>query len=268
LRATFHFNQVRKLNGAIRQLGYDSKSFDVGSDFVDEFLSYSADVAFCAFHGAPGETGELQGLLEVIGMPYTHSGVLATALAMDKHRSKAVLRDLDLPVPNGKLARKSEIEAGHQLSVPYVIKPNVGGSSLGGLYLVSDLDQPPPKLLDGHDGIFIVEEFIEGHELTVSVLGDRALAASQFQIHGLYDYAAKYECDGSNHVLPALVPKEIEERLFKYAVDTHRALNCRGLTRTDFRWNEALGVDGLFILETNTHPGFRRDSNSGEHAAH
>jgi D-alanine-D-alanine ligase len=151
--------------------------------------------------------------------------------------------------------------------VPYIVKPNDDGSSLGGLYLVKDLDAPPPTITEERD-IYLVEEYIPGRELTTSVLGDRALATSQFEIGDLYDYSSKYEYTHNNHILPAPLPTEIEEYMLDLAVATHQAIGCRGLTRTDFRWDETRGADRLYILEINTHPGFRRDSNSGEHAAY
>lgn len=272
LERELSFRSGAEAEWAINQLGHDCRTFDTGADngaeFISDLITYKPDVAFCALLGAPGENGELQGLLEVLKIPYTHSGVLATALAMNKEQSKAIFRDCGLPVPQGKLVHKTDIQTTHQLDVPYVVKPNDDGSSMGGLYLVRDLNSPPPTISETERDIYLVEEFIPGRELTVSVLGDRALAASEFDIGDLYDYTAKYDFTSNNHVLPAPLPENIETQMFGLAVSAHQALGCRGLTRTDFRWDETRGADGLFILELNSQPGFRRDSNSGEHAAY
>ncbi|WP_120499533.1 D-alanine--D-alanine ligase [Roseovarius sp. EL26] len=253
---------------AIKELGHQCRSFDVGADFVNDLVAYKPDVAFCALLGAPGETGELQGVLELLRIAYTHSGTLATALAMDKDKSKAVLRQVGLPVPKGGLVHRADIEARHQMGTPYVVKPNNDGSSLGGLYLIDDLTAPPPIIEEQGRDIFMVEEYIPGRELTASVLGDRALAVSQFEIEGMNDYITKYHHAAENHTVPAQLPDKIEERLLELALAGHKALGCRGLTRTDFRWDESRGADGLYILELNSQPGFRRNSYSGLHAAH
>ncbi|SLN29140.1 D-alanine--D-alanine ligase B [Roseovarius albus] len=268
LERELSFRSGTEAEWAIKELGHDCKTFDVGSAFVHDLTAYAPDVAFCALLGAPGENGELQGLLELLEIPYTHSGTLATALTMDKTKSKAVLSESNLPVPKGKLVHRQDIEAEHQMDAPYVIKPNDNGSSLGGLYLVENLDNPPPKIKENGRDIFMIEEYVPGRELTVSVLGDRPLAASQFEFEGVNDYVTKYHHASENHTVPAQLPCDVETRLMDLALATHRALGCRGLTRTDFRWDEARGPDGLYILELNSQPGFRRNSYSGLHAKH
>lgn len=255
------------VKSAIDTLGYASQIFDIAEDFLPNLRAYEPDVAFCALHGGMGEDGRLQGALEVCGIPYTHSGVLATALAMDKDKSKAVMRAANIPVPVGVIASRSQIEAKHVMNVPYVVKPNNDGSSLGGLYLVNDLQGPPPVIQESTHNTFLVEEFIPGIELAASVLGDRGLAITQFDIEGLYDFEQKYGQTESNHILPAQIPSDIEKRVLELACEAHNALGCRGLSRADFRWDPSRGQDGIYVLEVNSQPGLRPNSNSGEQAA-
>jgi D-alanine-D-alanine ligase len=214
----------------------------------------SPDVVFNALHGRWGEDGCVQGLLEWLRIPYTHSGVLSSALAMDKDRAKAAYRAAGLPVVESVLAPRDEVRARHVLPPPYVVKPNNEGSSVG-VYLVNEAANAPPQLSDAMPEVVMVETFAPGRELTTTVMGDRALTVTDILTDGWYDYDAKYKPGGSRHVIPADLPPEIFAACLDYALRAHDALGCRGVSRTDFRWDEARGLDGLILLETNTQPG-------------
>ncbi len=214
-----------------------------------------------------GEDGCVQGLLEWMGLPYTHSGVLASALAMDKERAKQVFRDAGLPVVESVLAGRDAVEAAHVMDPPYVVKPNNEGSSVG-IYIVNAGANTPPKLSKAMPDTVMVETFAPGRELTTAVMGDRALCVTDILTDGWYDYDAKYKEGGSRHVLPADIPAEIEAACLDHALRAHQALGCRGVSRTDFRWDETRGLDGLIILEVNTQPGMTPTSLVPEQAAY
>ncbi|MCU0856561.1 MAG: D-alanine--D-alanine ligase [Rhodobacteraceae bacterium] len=229
---------------ALRAEGFDVVEVDAGPDLAQRLADIAPDVAFNALHGRWGEDGCVQGMLEWLRIPYTHSGVLASALAMDKERSKAAYRVAGLPVMESRLACKDEVEARHVLPPPYVVKPNNEGSSVG-VYIVAEGANSPPKL-----GAAMPE-------VVIDILTD-----------GWYDYDAKYKPGGSRHVIPAEIPAEIEAACLDYALRAHRTLGCRGVSRTDFRWDEARGLAGLVLLETNTQPGMTPTSLAPEQAAH
>jgi D-alanine-D-alanine ligase len=255
----------RECANALRDAGYKVVEVDAGPDIAARLQEISPDVAFNALHGKWGEDGCIQGILEWLKIPYTHSGVLASALAMDKARSKAVYRSAGLPVVASVLAAKSDVSAGHVLTPPYVAKPNDEGSSVG-VYIVHEAANGPPKLGDDMPDIVMVEEFAPGRELTTTVMGDRALGVTDIVTDGWYDYHAKYEVGGSSHIVPANIPQEITEACCDYALRAHNVLGCKGLTRTDFRWDESKGLEGLILLETNTQPGMTPTSLSPEQA--
>ena len=217
-------------------------------------------------HGRWGEDGCVQGLLEWLKLPYTHSGVLASALAMDKQRSKDVFRHAGLPVLESIIAPKADVMASHVMAPPYVVKPNNEGSSVG-VYLVAEENNGPPQLSEDMPAEVMVETFAPGRELTTTVMGDRALAVTDIITTGWYDYDAKYKPGGSRHVVPADLPHEITDLCFDYARRAHVALGCKGVSRTDFRWDAARGPAGLILLETNTQPGMTATSLSPEQAA-
>jgi len=225
------------------------------------------DVVFNALHGRWGEDGAVQGLLEWLALPYTHSGVLASALAIDKSRTKATYRAAGLPVVASVLALAAEVGARHVLPPPYVVKPNNEGSSVG-IHIVYDAANTPPQLGADAPERVMVESYAPGRELTCSVLGDRALCVTDILTDGWYDYDAKYRPGGSRHVCPAVLPDPITEACRDFALRAHQALGCRGLSRTDFRWDEGRGLDGLILLETNTQPGMTPTSLSPEQARH
>lgn len=257
----------RECAQALRVAGYDVVEVDAGRDLPARLAEIQPDVCFNALHGRWGEDGCVQGLLEWLGLPYTHSGVLASALALDKTRTKDIYRAAGLPVAHSQLAARADVSAAHVMPPPYVVKPNSEGSSVG-IYIVNEAANAPPHLGDDMPEIVMVEAFVPGRELTVSVMGDRALGVTEIITSGWYDYHAKYAEGGSSHILPADLPTEVTEACLAHAVTAHQALGCRGLSRTDFRWDEPRGLDGLVLLETNTQPGMTPTSLSPEHAAH
>ncbi|MEZ5751681.1 MAG: D-alanine--D-alanine ligase [Paracoccaceae bacterium] len=256
----------RMCAAALREAGYNVVEIDAGPDLAERLTAIGPDVAFNALHGRWGEDGCVQGLLEWLRIPYTHSGVLASALAMDKQRTKEVYRAAGLPVVPSVLADKAAIQASHLLPPPYVVKPFNEGSSVG-VYIVAEGANRPPVLSAEMPDVLMVEGYAAGREMTVSVLGDRALTVTDIVTEGWYDYAAKYTAGGSRHVVPAQIPTEIFDACMDYALRAHRALGCRGLSRTDFRWDEERGLSGLILLETNTQPGMTPTSLSPEQAA-
>jgi len=260
-------NTGRNCAAALREAGFTVVEVDAGRDLAERLVALKPDVAFNALHGPYGEDGCVQGLLEWLGIPYTHSGVLASALAMDKERTKQVYRAHGLPVVDSLLAPKAEVRARHVMPAPYVVKPYNEGSSVG-VWIVGEDNNGPPQLDDAMPDVVMVESYVPGRELTVSVLGDRALTVTDIVTSGWYDYDAKYKPGGSSHVVPAVLPAEIFDACMDFALRAHQALGCRGLSRTDFRWDESRGLDGLFLLETNTQPGMTATSLSPEQAAH
>lgn len=250
---------------ALREAGYEVVEVDAGRDLAVVLADLKPDVVFNALHGRWGEDGCVQGLLEWMQIPYTHSGVLSSALALDKQRTKAVYRAAGLPVVNSIIVDKDEVAKAHVMPPPYVVKPNNEGSSVG-VYIVREAANAPPQLSEDMPQTVMVEAFAPGRELTTSVIGDRALGVTDIITDGWYDYHAKYAAGGSRHVIPADVPQEIADACEDYALRAHEVLGCRGLSRTDFRWDEAKGLDGLILLETNTQPGMTPTSLSPEQA--
>ena len=256
----------RECAAALRVAGYDVIEVDCGLDLASRLAAISPDVVFNALHGRWGEDGCVQGMLEWLRIPYTHSGVLASSLAMDKARAKDVYVAAGLPVVASVLASREAVSAGHVLPPPYVVKPNNEGSSVG-VYIVRE-GANAPRLAETMPDVVMVEAYAPGRELTVSVMGDRALCVTDIITSGWYDYDAKYSVGGSRHVLPADVPADISDACLDYALRAHQALGCRGVSRTDFRWDEARGLAGLVLLETNTQPGMTPTSLSPEQAGY
>ncbi|MDD7970074.1 D-alanine--D-alanine ligase [Roseinatronobacter alkalisoli] len=252
---------------ALRVAGYEVVELDARGDVAQRLVDIAPDVVFNALHGRFGEDGCVQGVLEWLRIPYTHSGVLASALAMDKDRAKAAFASAGLPVLPSLIAPKADVMARHLMEPPYVVKPNNEGSSVG-VYLVNEGANTPPQLGAEMPAHVMVEAFAPGRELTTTVMGDRALTVTDIVTDGWYDYDAKYRPGGSRHVLPADIPAEIHAACLDYALRAHQVLGCRGLSRTDFRWDEARGLDGLILLELNTQPGMTPTSLSPEQAAH
>jgi len=250
---------------ALREAGFGVVEVDCGPDLARRLVDLKPAVCFNALHGRWGEDGCVQGLLEWLRIPYTHSGVLASALAMDKARTKEVYAAAGLPVVASVLVAREAVEAGHVLPPPYVVKPNNEGSSVG-IHIVQP-GSNAPRLAATMPDVVMVETYAPGREMTVSVMGDRALCVTDILTDGWYDYDAKYKPGGSRHVLPARIPAAISAACLDYALRAHRALGCRGLSRTDFRWDESRGLAGLILLETNTQPGMTSTSLAPEQAA-
>jgi D-alanine-D-alanine ligase len=250
---------------ALRAAGYNVSEVDCGPDLPAQLTALRPDVCFNALHGRWGEDGCVQGILEWLKIPYTHSGVMASAIAMDKQRSKDVYRAAGLPVVDSVIAARDAVEAGHVMPAPYVVKPNNEGSSVG-VYIVRE-GSNAPRLASTMPAEVMVEAYIPGREMTVTVMGDRALGVTDIITDGWYDFDAKYKPGGSRHVLPADIPDDITAACLDYALRAHRALGCRGVSRTDFRWDDSKGLAGLFLLETNTQPGMTPTSLAPEQAA-
>ena len=259
---------------ALERLGAKVARVDAGRDIAAVLTALRPDVCFNALHGEWGEDGCVQGVLETLGLRYTHSGVLASALAMDKAKAKAVLAAAGVTVPGGGLFDRREVAARHVLAPPYVVKPNAQGSSVG-VFLVFDGANTPPQAVVAPDWTYgeqvMVEPYIAGRELAVAVLGEtagpRALTVTDIVPRtGFYDYEAKYGEGGSAHVVPADLPPRITAAAKRMAEAAHAALGCRGLTRADLRYDEI--KDDLVLLEVNTQPGMTPTSLAPEQAAH
>jgi D-alanine-D-alanine ligase len=250
---------------ALRVAGYEVVELDAGPDLATRLAEIRPDVCFNALHGRYGEDGCVQGILEWLKIPYTHSGVLASALAMDKARAKAAYATAGLPIVASILASRDEVSARHLLPPPYVVKPNNEGSSVG-VYIVHP-GSNAPRLAETMPEEVMVETYAPGRELTTTVMGDRALGVTDIITSGWYDYEAKYSAGGSRHVFPADLPGEVTAACLDYALRAHAVLGCRGLSRTDFRWDESRGLAGLILLETNTQPGMTPTSLAPEQAA-
>ncbi len=263
----------RECAAALRGEGYDVVELDAGPDLVERLKEIRPDVVFNALHGRWGEDGCVQGVLEWLAIPYTHSGVLASALAMDKERAKQAFRGAGLPVVASVLADRDAVKAAHVMDPPYVVKPYNEGSSVG-IYIVSEGANTPPQLEETMPQTVMVETYVPGRELTTAVMGAsgdspaRALGVTDILTDGWYDYDAKYAEGGSRHEIPAKIPAEIEAACLDYALRAHEVLGCKGVSRTDFRWDESRGLDGLILLETNTQPGMTPTSLVPEQAAH
>jgi D-alanine-D-alanine ligase len=246
---------------------------DAGRDLAQVLTALKPDVVFNALHGEWGEDGCVQGILETLRIPYTHSGVLASALAMDKDKSKAVLRAAGVVVPGGGLFDRKAVAADHVITPPYVIKPNAEGSSVG-VYVIQPGDAPCASVGDDswtYGDLVMVEPFIAGKELAVTVLGEasgpRALTVTDITpTKGFYDYEAKYAPGGSRHVLPAELPAHVFDKALRQSELAHTAMGCRGVSRADFRYDDVNDV--LVLLEVNTQPGMTPTSLSPEQAAY
>ena len=262
---------------ALREAGFAVTPIEVGADLgaVIAALDPKPDAVFNALHGRFGEDGAIQGVLDWLDIPYTHSGVRASALAMDKEAAKAVFAAAGLPVARGEVVNLARLEEADPLPLPYVVKPVNEGSSVGVEILREGDNRRAEVARHWRFGrTAMVEEYIPGRELTVAVMGDRALAVTEIAPHpgaagGFYDYDAKYAEGGSRHVVPAPVHPEAYERAMDVALAAHRALGCRGASRADLRYDDTAGEPGrLVLLEVNTQPGLTPTSLLPEQAAH
>jgi D-alanine-D-alanine ligase len=257
---------------ALREEGFEITEIDAKDDLANQLAAARPDAVFNALHGRWGEDGCVQGLLELMRIPYTHSGVLASALAMHKGRAKDVFRAAGLPVVKSIIADRREASARHLMEPPYVVKPVSEGSSVG-VFIIRPGDNRPPGELGsdswqlGDD--VMVEEFVPGRELTVAVMGNRALAVTDIVPKtAFYDYEAKYAAGGSEHVIPADLPDAVTQEAKRIAEQAHIALGCRGVSRTDFRYDDTSGKQRLILLEVNTQPGMTPTSLVPEQAAY
>jgi D-alanine-D-alanine ligase len=258
---------------ALRRGGYEVTEVDVGYDIAERLREVKPDVAFNALHGPFGEDGTIQGVLEFLRIPYTHSGVLSSALAMNKHQSKILFKAAGIPVTDHIIVDRADAARAHVMAPPYVIKPIADGSSFGVFIVKADQSHPPQELLreDWNSGEEVmVERYIPGRELTCAIMGDVALGVTEIVTDlAFYNYEAKYVVGGSTHLLPAPVQPKIYDKVQKMALKAHAALGCRGVTRADFRFNDKAGEDGeLVCLEINTQPGMTETSLAPEQARH
>ncbi len=259
---------------ALREAGFEVDSVDVGHDLgaVIKALTPKPDVVFNALHGRFGEDGVIQGVLDWLAIPYTHSGVRASSVAMDKQAAKALFLAAGLPVAPGRIVAVEDLEAADPMTLPYVIKPLNEGSSVGVTVVRGGDNRRAEIARDWKFGpTALVEEYIPGRELTVGVLDDRALAVTEIRaVAGtFYDYELKYADGGSRHTVPADVHPDTYSRAMHVAVEAHRALGCRGATRCDFRYDDTAGEPGrLVLLEINTQPGLTPTSLLPEQAAY
>jgi len=256
---------------ALVRLGYRVTNIDVTPQIAEALSAAKPDVALNVLHGRPGEDGTLQGILEILGVPYTHSGVMASALAMRKDFAKTLFRAAGIPVAEDLLAPRSEAAKSHLMPPPYVLKPIAEGSSVG-VFIVTEAHPHPPQELYREDWPFgetvMIERYIPGKELTCAVLGDRPLDVIEIvPATRFYDYEAKYAAGGSKHVLPAQILPNVYQEVRRLTLAAHNALGCRGVSRADFRYDDR-GTGELVCLEVNTQPGMTETSLVPELAAY
>jgi D-alanine-D-alanine ligase len=257
---------------ALREEGFEVVEIDAQRDVAERLHAAKPDAAFNALHGRWGEDGCVQGVLEMMEIPYTHSGVLASAIAMHKERAKAVFRAAGLPLADSILVNRKDAAARHLMKPPYVIKPVNQGSSVG-VYIIREGDNRPPGVLGTDEWTLgdevMLEDYVPGRELTAAVMGDRALAVTEIVPRTkFYDYEAKYADGGSEHVIPASIPPAATKEAMELAVRAHAALGCRGVSRTDFRYDDTKGKNRIIVLEVNTQPGMTPTSLVPEQAAY
>jgi D-alanine-D-alanine ligase len=256
---------------ALTRRGYQVTPIDVGRDIAAVLTAAKPDAALNVLHGRPGEDGTLQGLLEILGIPYSHSGVMASAVAMQKDYAKAMFRAQGVPVAEDRVVSRFEAAREHLLPRPYVIKPVAEGSSVG-VFIVTEAHPHPPQELFRNDWAFgdkvMVERYVPGKELTCAVMGDRALDVIEIvPTTRFYDYEAKYAAGGSKHVLPAQILPNVYQEVRRLALAAHNAIGCRGVSRADFRYDDR-GTGELICLEVNTQPGMTETSLVPELAAY
>ncbi|MES2451805.1 MAG: D-alanine--D-alanine ligase [Pseudomonadota bacterium] len=246
---------------ALESLGHKVTRIDMGRDVAARLVEAAPDVVFNALHGTPGEDGSVQGMLDLMGLKYTHSGLVTSVIAIDKLLTKQTLVPHGIPMPGGRIVKSETLFEGDPLPRPYVLKPVNEGSSVG-VAIVTDegnYGNPIARGVTGPWGEFeelLAEPYIRGRELTTAVLAGEALAVTELKPKsGWYDYDAKYTDGLTVHVCPAEVPDEIADACKRIALDAHRLLGCSGVSRSDFRWDDSQGIDGLFLLEVNTQPG-------------
>jgi D-alanine-D-alanine ligase len=264
----------RACTQALESAGFRVTMIDATREIATFLAELRPDVVFNALHGRWGEDGTVQGILETLQIPYTHSGVLASALAMHKPKAKDIYRAAGIPVADGRTVEIEVAASSHALPPPYVVKPIAEGSSVG-VHIVPHGSNAPPAAILEQRSLYgeevLVERYVGGRELTCAVMGNVALGVIDIVTAavGFYDYKAKYAPGGSTHVLPADIPQDIYRKTQQYALKAHMALGCRGVSRADFRYDDTPGNDDeLILLEVNTQPGMTGTSLVPELAAH
>jgi D-alanine-D-alanine ligase len=246
---------------ALESLGHRVTRIDMGRDVAQRLAEAKADVVFNALHGTPGEDGSVQGLMDLMGLRYTHSGLETSVIAIDKELTKMVLVPHGIRMPAGRIVASESLYGADPMPRPYVLKPVNEGSSVGVAIVTREGNYGDPigRDVEGpwrHFDRLLAEPFVRGHELTVAVLGGEALAVTELMpVTGFYDYDAKYTDGLTRHVCPADIPDEIAEAAMAMALEAHKLLGCRGCSRADFRWDDEKGEEGLYLLEINTQPG-------------
>ncbi len=246
---------------ALERVGYRVTRIDMDRDIAVRLSEVKPDVVFNALHGTPGEDGTVQGMMDLMGLKYTHSGLATSVIAIDKQLTKAALVPHGIPMPGGMVVESASLFNNDPLPRPYVLKPVNEGSSVGVAIVTdsSNYGNPIGREVAGPWQQFdtlLAEPFIRGRELTVAVLGDRALCVTELQPKsGFYDFEAKYTDGKTDHICPAQIPDDVAEAMMGWALQAHRVLGCKGASRSDFRWDDTQGVDGVFLLEVNTQPG-------------
>ena len=263
---------------ALEERGHEVTRIDMDRQVAARIAEAAPDVVFNALHGVPGEDGTVQGMLDLMGVPYTHSGLATSVIAIDKELTKQALVPHGVPMPGGRIVKSAELYERDPMQRPYVLKPVNEGSSVGVAIVTEDSNVGNPIMRDAEGpwqkfDQLLAEPFIRGHELTAAVIdtaeGPKALGVTELIIEsGFYDFEHKYTDGVTTHVYPADIPEEIERLCCKYALEAHRLLGCKGTSRTDFRWDDERGEDGLFVLETNTQPGMTPLSLVPEQAKH
>jgi D-alanine-D-alanine ligase len=259
---------------ALESRGHRVTRIDMDRDVAQRLAEAKPDVVFNALHGVPGEDGTVQGMMDLMGIAYTHSGLQTSVIAIDKELTKHALVPHGIPMPGGRIVRSEELYQGDPLTRPYVLKPVNEGSSVGVAIVTAESNYGSPIKRDAEGPwqrfeSLLAEPYIRGRELTAAVLGDRALLVTELvPKSGFYDFDAKYTDGMTEHVCPARIPPEIEALCLEYALKAHRLLGCRGTSRSDYRWDDEQGAEGLFLLETNTQPGMTPLSLVPEQARH
>lgn len=246
---------------ALEKVGYQVTRLDMDRDVAAKLAEIKPDVVFNALHGVPGEDGSVQGMLDLMGIPYTHSGMVTSVIAIDKELTKQRLVPAGIPMPQGTIVDSQTLYSGDPLPRPYVLKPINEGSSVGVAIVTEESSYGNPIARDAAGPwqdfeTLLAEPFIKGRELTCAVLGDKPLCITELKPKsGFYDFDAKYTDGMTDHICPAEIPQDIEDYLMELSLRAHQLLGCKGASRTDFRWDDELGKDGIFVLETNTQPG-------------